>query len=129
MFVASYITDMDAEVMRDAFRDFTAGGGDLSDLAHGNVAALSLDPRAAFDKALTMLVDEVAEGYEVEPDAIRDGMDITVLHAGEHEGISYTIAADIWLTFATPYDSDGEDDEPAPTSIQASIVVDNFDPV
>lgn len=128
MYVASYVTDSSVEDIRDTANNAGYCEGSELDaaliaMAHGHAVAVSADPVQALHAAITALVDEVADGYELEPDLVRDCMS-TVAVKVDVTGMLFEYASEVAALIEVP----GEGDE-EPTIIRAGIVIKKFEPV
>lgn len=126
MFVASFITSFSLEDARDTannatYLDNPDLGHALVDMAHGYVACLANNPGTALTKALDMLVNEIADGFEVEPVMLHDAVDLQTLSGFEFEGAEY--AGEVVALFEFS-DRDGQD-----CNIVAGISIVEFTPV
>lgn len=124
MFVASFFTDANFDDLRETTSNAEIDAANMCLLAQGYVVALSQNPGTALDRAIALLVEEIADGYEIEPDTVRDAMNLETLTGIEFEGDQY--ASEVIATF---WFAVGDEEGASDVIVTAALTVTNFVPV
>lgn len=126
MFVASYVTDYSLEDIRDTasnagYSEGTELGAALVAIARGFVVCVSHRPGVALHTAVEMLINEIAEGYEIEPDTLRDCHEVIAVRVDVFNGVEYLAEAVVVFEF--------EDYGGDMTTVTAGVAIDQFKPI